>query len=344
MAKITEIYKKNEIITRKTYLDIAKGILIILVVIGHSKIDKTFPIVRNIYWFHMPAFFIISGYLFKLHKNDFIPWIKRKVKNFFIPYTTYGLIILIVLYHKDLLVFTKQLVKYIYSGRAIDGVYWFIPCLFLTQIIFGLLIAKFKKKYVIIALLIMYILAHIEAAFYIPKDNNYLHWSYIYDAPWNIDVCLMSIPYFAIGFYFKKIIDAIDKKFKIYVFIMATLICIVLIGLSYYNIFNYSLDMKLSHYNHLVLDIIIPVLFTTWVIMFGKLISKVIMLNRISFVGLYTLPIMYLHLPINNVLQSRLNYGNLVFIIVGVILPLTFAWICSKNKYLDYYFLKPNRR
>ena len=48
---------------RIEWIDIAKGIGIILVVIGHiSQIEVLNDI---IYSFHMPLFFIISGYLYK---------------------------------------------------------------------------------------------------------------------------------------------------------------------------------------------------------------------------------------------------------------------------------------
>lgn len=42
---------------RFQWIDIAKGLLIMLVVTGHSGIDA-----KYIFWFHMPAFFIISGF------------------------------------------------------------------------------------------------------------------------------------------------------------------------------------------------------------------------------------------------------------------------------------------
>lgn len=47
---------------RIEYLDYAKGIGIILVVLGHILIKGNIKI--YIYSFHMPLFFIISGYLF----------------------------------------------------------------------------------------------------------------------------------------------------------------------------------------------------------------------------------------------------------------------------------------
>lgn len=48
---------------RIDYLDIAKGIGIILVLVGH--ISKNDEINRFLYLFHMPLFFIISGMLYK---------------------------------------------------------------------------------------------------------------------------------------------------------------------------------------------------------------------------------------------------------------------------------------
>jgi len=60
---------------RLYYLDTMKGILIILVVLGHA-IQSTIPdyqhnfLFRLIYSFHMPLFFLISGYLTLKEKHD----------------------------------------------------------------------------------------------------------------------------------------------------------------------------------------------------------------------------------------------------------------------------------
>ena len=50
---------------RLDYLDIAKGLLIISVVLCHSPFENAYIL----YWFHMPAFFIISGMLYKRGMN-----------------------------------------------------------------------------------------------------------------------------------------------------------------------------------------------------------------------------------------------------------------------------------
>jgi acyltransferase len=45
--------------SREVYLDIVKGIGILLVVIGHLQLDN---VIRNfIYAFHMPLFFYVGG-------------------------------------------------------------------------------------------------------------------------------------------------------------------------------------------------------------------------------------------------------------------------------------------
>lgn len=71
---------------RIDYLDIAKGIGIILVLVGH--ISKNDEINRFLYLFHMPLFFIISGMLYK-EKNNFC---KKKIRNLIIPYFCFAII------------------------------------------------------------------------------------------------------------------------------------------------------------------------------------------------------------------------------------------------------------
>ena len=52
---------------RVKWIDYAKCILIFFMVSGHCNINNTYHMF--IYSFHMPAFFIISGYLFKIKEE-----------------------------------------------------------------------------------------------------------------------------------------------------------------------------------------------------------------------------------------------------------------------------------
>lgn len=74
-------------------LSVAKGIGIILMVVGHSGCPDILN--RFIYMFHMPLFFFISGYLFKdKYLDDNKLFVKRKIKGLYWPFIKWELIFL----------------------------------------------------------------------------------------------------------------------------------------------------------------------------------------------------------------------------------------------------------
>lgn len=74
---------------RIEWVDIGKGILIILVIFGHLNAAKWFPkldgIIKWIYTFHMMAFFILSGIVFNI-KCGFKEFIVTKLKTLMVPF------------------------------------------------------------------------------------------------------------------------------------------------------------------------------------------------------------------------------------------------------------------
>ena len=71
---------------RMDWLDCVKAIGMILVYIGHCHIPG---VNKYIYLFHMPLFFIISGYLWNIEKNksmNFKTFFQKKFKSYIIPY------------------------------------------------------------------------------------------------------------------------------------------------------------------------------------------------------------------------------------------------------------------
>lgn len=88
---------------------IAKGIGIILMVLGHSigeYGDYLTPVRSFIYMFHMPLFFALSGYCFKeKYLTDFKTFAWHKVKGLYFPFVKYGLLFLLlhnVFYHLNI--------------------------------------------------------------------------------------------------------------------------------------------------------------------------------------------------------------------------------------------------
>lgn len=88
---------------RHRSLDIAKGIGIILVVMGHFFPDGSpewYSVLRQVvYSFHMPMFIFISGFIFIYTRNDELPYgavLKKKFSRIAVPYfvTSFAFIII----------------------------------------------------------------------------------------------------------------------------------------------------------------------------------------------------------------------------------------------------------
>lgn len=135
---------------RLDYLDMVKGIGIILVVIGHS----TYVAEGVLTWlasFHMPLFFMVSGMLF-CHKDStgepFFPYMKRRFCGTMIPYFWFSLIYIGVDYyylyaHPEIMsqAFIDNALLQVVSLFGIS-VLWFLPAIF-----FGELLLYFIRKH-----------------------------------------------------------------------------------------------------------------------------------------------------------------------------------------------------
>ena len=131
---------------RDLSLDIARGIAIILVVIGHSTyVPPTINI--GISTFHLPAFFVISGWLMFEKKEYALPLKKvfiSKIRNIFIPYIWFSIFTLLV----DILqVIRGRFTLDLLIGHTIQtvilegySVMWFLPVLFFAELIVILLL------------------------------------------------------------------------------------------------------------------------------------------------------------------------------------------------------------
>lgn len=60
---------KNKKMVREEWVDIAKGIVILLVIFEHSLLDSEWFLAKSILLFHMPFFFFISGYCYKFSSS-----------------------------------------------------------------------------------------------------------------------------------------------------------------------------------------------------------------------------------------------------------------------------------
>ena len=85
---------------RLDYLDIAKGIGILLVIIGHcqighSQIGMLGNIHSYLYSFHMPLFFFISGMFFS-NRATFVSLAKKRFKQLILPTIWFSIITVLI--------------------------------------------------------------------------------------------------------------------------------------------------------------------------------------------------------------------------------------------------------
>lgn len=76
---------------RLSWLDILKGIGIILVVIGHVYSNRT--VFNWLYSFHMPLFFLAAGWVYK--EKTILTDIKGRIQTILVPYFSFGLLVLL---------------------------------------------------------------------------------------------------------------------------------------------------------------------------------------------------------------------------------------------------------
>ncbi len=133
-------------------LDIAKGIAIIAVVLGHSFPDADYGIANElanfihsfVYGFHMPVFFFIAGLLSAKHKhNEPLPYIKKRAKKLLIPYfalSIVGLLLKQVFASEANHAYSISNVWRIVLGESPMGGMWYLWTLFVMSLAFILII------------------------------------------------------------------------------------------------------------------------------------------------------------------------------------------------------------
>ena len=133
------------------YYDLARGLGIIFVVIGH--IDTFYVPFRSVViTFHMALFFMISGMLFwetKEEESEILRTIKKKFCRIMIPYILFSLLSMVI----EFIRLALQGIFYWPHFRALlisavslygNSVMWFLPALFISEIVF-LLVRKSRN-------------------------------------------------------------------------------------------------------------------------------------------------------------------------------------------------------
>lgn len=329
---------------RIDWIDVAKGVSIILVIIGHS-IKYNSEIYRFILSFHMPLFVILSGITYKppKDKEKIKSNIKKYIKQLLVPYLITLLIITIGQQFKNynsisLAVFLEQLVENLFWGNGLNysllghtfksvGPIWFLITLFISKILFDILNYKLKGQK-----LETNIVIYSFCAFAAIKIGHII-W-----LPLNLDLVLIFLFYLYVGFLIKKY-EKILKKYNIVIFLLSFAIWGICLGL------NLNIELAYRLYPVDILSVIESLCASYCVIELCKVISQSKMLNKLlSNIGKISLIILCIHsIDMEGIDIWHLNINSYIFAVIRVIVTLliSFAFVYTKNKILC---LKPFRK
>ncbi len=249
---------------RVHWIDIAKGIAILCVFFGHT-VSTPSLLVKFVYLFHMPVFFMLSGYVFS-NKRNFKDFLLVKLKTVVLPIFTIGLAgavlvgaVFQVVKHEDpgwKWLFLNPIVQY-----GTHSLLWYLAALFVLLLIFYGLTKLFKDR-VKLLIPVSFLLGLVSYCFIRFVGIT---------LPWSIDTALVALPFTAIGYGIKKA-DISQKIKHPAVLIVAAALCIAA-GYFNYSYFG-SIDMHTNAYGNIFLFYIGAVSGSIMVISLSMLINK----------------------------------------------------------------------
>ena len=310
-------------LNRKQEFDILKGLLIVCVVMGHT--DTGIPFI-DVFWFHMPAFFMITGFLTRswLSPIDIFHAIKIKDKfilsrlaKYLIPYFTYCFVFYLIFHTEPAL---KNIVRVFYAGSNNVTIYsfpyWYINALFIGILAMGVC-TTWEKKYQYGVIVIIWIFLHTGVIHLLPVP-----------LPWGIDNALGAVVYLYIGYIANMYIHEIKslKRLKLLFLFVPALFIFVNFDYS----INYQINMKSMIYNYLFLDLVVPISFTYLLYNVSCILKHIPVFNAILIcLGNASMTIYFTHAAILWIMRD--TYSDFIRIstglIVGIILHRLFSYI-----------------
>lgn len=323
-------------------IDIAKGIGIFLVVLGHTTSNEI--ILKWLYSFHMPLFFFVSG-LFHSKTKNYKEFFLKKTKVLLIPYFCFAIMLflffLIISKNIGFSVNENLSIKEnfiaIFIGTSIDGVsqmswggqLWFLLALFLVANIMYF-VDKFNFK------------AQILINFFFIELNIQLSKIIDFNLPWSLLTVLMAFNFYWSAEKLKKyILEKEIKKKYIFIFLVINLLIIC---------FNSRVEMYSNIYGNRFLFILGAYSGILFIIFFSKEIVK---RNRLmEYIGKNSIVVLAFHRKaqtITKVLKVLGIYIESTGIIYDVFYSVWQILLCvpliiALNKYFPFILGKGNKK
>ncbi len=305
---------------RLVYIDLAKGVCMLLIVVGHTGLKISIP---GLSCALVPLYFALSGYFFK-RNNSFRELLLRKTNTLIIPFlffyiTAYLVFYLIKWINPSLLVTDAHGIMDLFNNRQFfNGPIWFLLALFWCNI-FSYGIVKHINN-IIIQLFTICTIGFI---------GWYLGFCKLF-VPLFLDVAMTCMPFFAMGFLINKYNIIESKKYCNYYDVF-------FIGIWVANIIiEHKMHQRLSlHYN-------IVEGWSTYLLSFSSILcllyicKKIQYLPILNYIGRFSLIILCVHHMIYRPLALFLNHfpilqmGGVTEALLTVLLSMACVPLLSK--------------
>ncbi len=281
--------------SRDKRIDILKAIGIICVVAGHSgsKLTPWF------YTFHLPLFFIVTGYLRYGRKESWKGFIKKKTKTTILPYVVFWTISVLYSYLYWYVMFKSSpghLTIDDFVGLILGGDWlykhtnnfsiWYLQFLFIAVIVFEIIVKYFKPVLkILLFILLIFVTAPIQQLF-----NG--------RAIFDINVLPAALLFMLLG-YFLKYMQSKGKLDKVKDNIPIGILALV--GGWGFSVRHYGNVGQIGSYSYILGAILI---------VFGLYILSSLLVNNkaLLYIGKNTLYILGMHSLVKEVCFNITNY------------------------------------
>ncbi len=276
---------------RLHFIDIAKGIAIILVIFAHTfrgNALKTF-----IYAFHIPVFFIISGVFFNPNKyTGFKSFLKLKFKSLLIPYIFfyslsffYWLIVERYIRPGANVPISTPLLGLFYgtdtaSYMVPNGALWFLTGLFTAELILFIILKHSKKIFFRILWICLIGIGGYALSLY---D--------VLRLPLSFNSSLIAVVFLGFGYFIKDYI----KQRSIHKITILCAALVLFVAVYFLSKLNGIIDMDYTNYNNIFLFLASAILGSIALLLFSKLLNKQPILE---YLGKFSIVLMGLSEPI----------------------------------------------
>jgi fucose 4-O-acetylase-like acetyltransferase len=270
---------------RIAWIDVARGIGILLVVLGHLDSGLSS---RIIYAFHMPFFFFLSGYVHKV-QGHYAGFFRKRCIHLLVPYIAFLILLAPLELHRASHggsgAIQKAITEMLWGGDHLHGdygVFWFITCLFATQQIANWLLSKFGPLRIAFYATVSMALAHVNSALF-PH----------FTLPLDLNVVAAALPFYLLGYYAKKV--DLDRW---WITFLAAFGVIATVWLAYLDV-PIQYDMRGAIYGVPLLSLLLAGCCILAMIRLSKFILLAPPITTIfQKVGAASMGIMFLHKPL----------------------------------------------